>query len=219
MQTINASVGVFRKADGVRVAAFSLNALMSQGAFGNLCDTSNVGRAVTLYDSFEDRWIVSRREIRDAASPGLPAFQYGRKIADDQIVTGQVGRARGRRPPAYALLHASWKLADERAAISHRVEIVEHLRAVMLDLGQQDLFKALSGQSVVAGPKSLQRLVVAIRIEGVCITREYGQQDVRGRVSRIEKRAQAFAETAIAGERTMGPEASRQSVVLKQPHD
>ncbi|HEY2322668.1 MAG TPA: carboxypeptidase-like regulatory domain-containing protein, partial [Thermoanaerobaculia bacterium] len=59
IQTINTSIGVFRKTDGARVAAFTFNTFMSQGNFGNLCDTDNFGDPVVLYDSFEDRWIIS----------------------------------------------------------------------------------------------------------------------------------------------------------------
>ena len=59
IQTINSSVGVFRKSDGVRVAAFSFDTLMAQGSFGNLCDTSNFGDPVVLYDTFEDRWVLT----------------------------------------------------------------------------------------------------------------------------------------------------------------
>ncbi len=59
IQTVNTSIGIFRKSDGVRVAAFSFNTFMSQGHFGNLCDTNNFGDPVVLYDSFEDRWIIT----------------------------------------------------------------------------------------------------------------------------------------------------------------
>ena len=59
IQTINSSVGIFTKSDGVRVAAFTLDTFMSQGNFGNLCDTNNFGDPVVLYDSFEDRWIIT----------------------------------------------------------------------------------------------------------------------------------------------------------------
>src|SRR4051794_22489172 len=59
MQTINASLGIFEKSTGNRVAAFTFNAFMSQGNFGNLCDTDNFGDPVVLYDSFEDRWFVT----------------------------------------------------------------------------------------------------------------------------------------------------------------
>ena len=59
IQTVNTSIGIFRKSDGVRVAAFTFNTFMSQGNFGNLCDTNNFGDPVVLYDSFEDRWIIT----------------------------------------------------------------------------------------------------------------------------------------------------------------
>jgi hypothetical protein len=59
IQSINSSVGIFRKSDGVRVAAFTLDTFMSQGNFGNLCDTDNFGDPVILYDTFEDRWVIS----------------------------------------------------------------------------------------------------------------------------------------------------------------
>jgi len=59
IQTVNTSIGIYRKSDGVRVAAFTFDAFMSQGHFGNLCDTNNFGDPVVLYDSFEDRWIIT----------------------------------------------------------------------------------------------------------------------------------------------------------------
>jgi hypothetical protein len=59
IQTVNTSIGIFRKSDGVRVAAFTYNTFMSQGRFGNLCDTNNFGDPYVLYDTFEDRWIIS----------------------------------------------------------------------------------------------------------------------------------------------------------------
>jgi hypothetical protein len=59
IQAINTAVGVYRKSDGARVAGFFFNSLMSQGHFGNLCDTDNYGDPVVLYDTFEDRWIIT----------------------------------------------------------------------------------------------------------------------------------------------------------------
>ncbi len=59
IQTINTAVGIYNKSDGSRVTAFIFNTLMSQGNFGNLCDTSNFGDPVVLYDTFEDRWIIT----------------------------------------------------------------------------------------------------------------------------------------------------------------
>ncbi len=59
MQTINTSIGIYDKSTGNRVAAFTFDAFMSQGNFGNLCDTDNFGDPVVLYDSFEDRWFIT----------------------------------------------------------------------------------------------------------------------------------------------------------------
>jgi hypothetical protein len=59
IQTVNTSIGIFDKSSGSRVAAFTFNAFMSQGNFGNLCDTDNFGDPVVVYDSFADRWIIS----------------------------------------------------------------------------------------------------------------------------------------------------------------
>jgi len=59
IQAINTSIGIFDKTNGNLVAAFGLNSFMSQGQFGNLCDTNNMGEPVVLYDTFEDRWVIS----------------------------------------------------------------------------------------------------------------------------------------------------------------
>jgi hypothetical protein len=59
IQTINTSLGIFDKTTGTLQAAFSFNTFMSQGHFGNVCDTNNFGDPVVLYDTFEDRWVVT----------------------------------------------------------------------------------------------------------------------------------------------------------------
>jgi hypothetical protein len=59
IETINTSIGIYNKTGGAPVAAFTFNTFMSQGNFGNLCDTDNVGDPVVLYDTFEDRWIIT----------------------------------------------------------------------------------------------------------------------------------------------------------------
>ncbi|HEX9982141.1 MAG TPA: IPT/TIG domain-containing protein [Thermoanaerobaculia bacterium] len=58
IQSVNSAVGIYQK-DGTQIAAFTLDDFMSQGNFGNLCDTDNFGDPVILYDTFEDRWIIS----------------------------------------------------------------------------------------------------------------------------------------------------------------
>jgi hypothetical protein len=59
IQTINTAIGIYNKSNGNRLAAFTFNAFMSQGAFGNLCDTDNFGDPVVLYDTFADRWVIT----------------------------------------------------------------------------------------------------------------------------------------------------------------
>jgi Carboxypeptidase regulatory-like domain/HYR domain/Ig-like domain CHU_C associated len=59
IQTINTSIGIFRKSDGVRVAAFTFNTFMSQANFGDVRDSGNFGDPVVLYDTFEDRWVIT----------------------------------------------------------------------------------------------------------------------------------------------------------------
>src|SRR5439155_23775978 len=59
VETVNTSIGIYNKSSGVRVAAFTFNSFMSQGAFGNLCDTDNFGDPVVLYDTYENRWFIT----------------------------------------------------------------------------------------------------------------------------------------------------------------
>src|SRR5579862_3428990 len=59
IETVNTSIGIYDKSTGNRVAAFTFNSFMSQGHFGNLCDTDNFGDPVVLYDSFENRWFIT----------------------------------------------------------------------------------------------------------------------------------------------------------------
>jgi len=59
IQGVNSSVGIYRKSDGAQEAAFTFDTLMSQGNFGNQCDSENFGDPVILYDTFEDRWVLT----------------------------------------------------------------------------------------------------------------------------------------------------------------
>ena len=59
IQSINTSLAIYNKTGGAAIASPSFNTFMSQGMFGNLCDTNNFGDPVVLYDSFEDRWIIT----------------------------------------------------------------------------------------------------------------------------------------------------------------
>src|SRR6185295_5407855 len=51
IQTVNTSIGIYNKTTGVRDVGVTFNTFMSQGAFGNLCDTDNFGDPVVLYDT------------------------------------------------------------------------------------------------------------------------------------------------------------------------
>src|SRR5204863_5446707 len=76
IQTVNTSIGIFRKTDGFQEAAFTFNTLMSQGNFGNRCDTNNFGDPVVLYDTFEDRWVITDFAFAlSSGNPVAPAFQ------------------------------------------------------------------------------------------------------------------------------------------------
>ena len=59
IQAINTALGIFDKATGSLISAFTFNTFMSQGHFGNICDTNNFGDPVILYDTFEDRWVIT----------------------------------------------------------------------------------------------------------------------------------------------------------------
>jgi hypothetical protein len=59
IEVVNTAIGIFNKSTGSRVAAFTFDSFMSQGNFGNLCDTDNFGDPVVLYDTFQDRWFIT----------------------------------------------------------------------------------------------------------------------------------------------------------------
>lgn len=59
IETVNTGVAIYSKTGGAPIAQFSFDTLMSQAPFGNLCDTDNFGDPVVLYDTFEDRWILT----------------------------------------------------------------------------------------------------------------------------------------------------------------
>src|SRR5205085_1595469 len=77
IQTVNTSIGIYNKSNGSRVAAFTFNTFMSQGSFGNLCDTDNFGDPVVLYDSYENRWMITDFAFKlDGAGNVSPQTDY-----------------------------------------------------------------------------------------------------------------------------------------------
>ncbi|MEO7326439.1 MAG: carboxypeptidase-like regulatory domain-containing protein [Dokdonella sp.] len=59
ISTVNTSIGIYSKSTGALAVGITFDNFMSQGSFGNLCDTDNFGDPVVVYDSFEDRWIIT----------------------------------------------------------------------------------------------------------------------------------------------------------------
>src|SRR5262245_20873700 len=59
IQTVNTSIGIFDKATGAPLAAFTFDTFFSQQPTGTPCDNSNQGDPVVLYDALSDRWIIS----------------------------------------------------------------------------------------------------------------------------------------------------------------
>jgi hypothetical protein len=59
IQLVNVSVGIFRKTDGFRLAAFTFDTLFSSASTGTPCDNNNQGDPVVLYDPQANRWIIS----------------------------------------------------------------------------------------------------------------------------------------------------------------
>jgi hypothetical protein len=90
IQTVNTSIGIYRKSDGFQEAAFTFNTFMSQGGFGNLCDTNNFGDPVVLYDSFDDRWIITDFAFLTdgGGNPIGPAYQCFAASMNGNPLTG-----------------------------------------------------------------------------------------------------------------------------------
>ena len=77
LQTVNTSLGIFRKSDGALLASFTFDALMGQGNQGNLCDTDNFGDPVVVWDSAADRWIATdfAFKLNSQGDPVAPFYQ------------------------------------------------------------------------------------------------------------------------------------------------
>ena len=89
IQTVNTSIGIYNKSNGAQVAAFTFDTFMSQGNFGNLCDTDNFGDPIVLYDTFEDRWVITDFAFQLSGSNVVaPAFQCFAVSKTGDPVTG-----------------------------------------------------------------------------------------------------------------------------------
>jgi hypothetical protein len=91
IQTVNTSIGIFNKSTGAQKAAFSFNTFMAQANFGNLCDTNNFGDPVVVYDTFEDRWIITDFAflVDGGGNPLTPAYQcFAASMTGDPVAGG-----------------------------------------------------------------------------------------------------------------------------------
>src|SRR3954466_6007136 len=61
VQAVNTSIGIFRKSDGARLAAFTYDQLWGslETPTGTPCDANNQGDPTVVYDPMGDRWIVA----------------------------------------------------------------------------------------------------------------------------------------------------------------
>jgi hypothetical protein len=85
IQSVNCAYGIFDKATGAQLAAFTENSLFSSGSrpgggtgTGTLCDTNSFGDPIVVYDQLADRWILSHFAFILNAATGLwlsPTFQ------------------------------------------------------------------------------------------------------------------------------------------------
>jgi hypothetical protein len=71
VQTVNTAIGIYDKASGAQLAAFTFDGLFSAAATGTPCDDSNQGDPVVLYDPIGDRWIVSDFAWTDFAAGAM----------------------------------------------------------------------------------------------------------------------------------------------------
>ncbi len=71
IQAVNTSIGIFRKTDGVRLAAFTFDTLWT-GTTGTLCDNDNGGDPTVTYDPIGDRWFVA--DFAFSGSGGSPPY-------------------------------------------------------------------------------------------------------------------------------------------------
>jgi len=90
IQTINTSIGISERAITFEVAAFTFNTFMSQGNFGNLCDTDNFGDPVVVYDTLKIGGITDFAFKLDASNNVLnPAFEcFAVSKTGDPVVGG-----------------------------------------------------------------------------------------------------------------------------------
>jgi hypothetical protein len=59
IQAVNTSVGIFDKATGTRLAAFTIDDFFTAAGASSVCATGNYGDPIVLYDQISGRWIMT----------------------------------------------------------------------------------------------------------------------------------------------------------------
>ncbi|HXU35283.1 MAG TPA: HYR domain-containing protein [Blastocatellia bacterium] len=97
--SVNDAYGIYDKATGTRLAAFTENSLFSSGSrpgggtgTGTLCDTNTFGDPVVIYDQLADRWILTNLAFVLNTTTGLwvpPVFQcFAASKTGDPVMGG-----------------------------------------------------------------------------------------------------------------------------------
>ncbi len=84
IQVVNTAVGIFDKATGELVAAFTFDDLFD--GTGTPCDDSNMGDPIVLYDRYLDRWLLTDYAFEDANS--APHYQCIAMSINNDPVSG-----------------------------------------------------------------------------------------------------------------------------------
>ncbi len=71
IQAVNTSIGIFDKASGARLSAFTFNNFFIAAGGSGVCATYNYGDPVVLYDQVSGRWIITDFAF---SSPSAPPY-------------------------------------------------------------------------------------------------------------------------------------------------
>jgi hypothetical protein len=67
IQTVNTSMAIYNKDNGAEIVRLALNDFFT--GTGTLCDTTNRGDPVVVYDRFVDRWLITDFAFSDTGGP------------------------------------------------------------------------------------------------------------------------------------------------------
>ena len=73
VQTVNTDFAIFNKSGTAVAGPMPINTLFS--GFGGLCETTNDGDPVVVYDPIADRWVISQFAVTGADGSGVPFLQ------------------------------------------------------------------------------------------------------------------------------------------------